>query len=319
MERMDVLPVLAGGLVILVVALVVKPALLGEPIGLASPGSVPVHNPPVYVPPAAAPTATPFPDDGAAYTRNFRWTAIDGGVRTTEVTVPEALFLEHRETARFSDYNSWGRYALAEADRPVLEDLAREIAPPAANPDEGYFRLMNVVFFVQQIPYDKDENTTSYIEGALPPHAMYVKDGVEYPKYPVEMLVDGRGDCEDAAILMGRLLDALGYDTVLLRYSDHMALGIRMNEFNPYYAKYTPKYFTYEGKHYYYVEGTNYCGGDAFSGDPIAVWGKPYPIGDTQDSLPSVQSETPQIIPLRYVPEPGEYRIRPIRLPAGGA
>ncbi|KDE55790.1 hypothetical protein [Methanoculleus sp. MH98A] len=318
MEWKDVFPVIAGAVVILAVALVVKPALLGEPIGFGSRGLVPAGDPPAYVPPAPVPTATPFPDDGKVYTRNFRWTAIDGGVQTTQVTVPEALLRERRETLRISEYFAWGEYAFADADRPILEDLAREIAPPAANPDEGYFRLMNIVFFVQQIPYDKDDNTTSYVEGALPPHAIYKKGGVEYPKYPVEMLVDGRGDCEDAAILMGGLLDALGYDTVLLAYSDHMALGIRMNEFNPYYAKYTPRYFEHEGKHYYFIEGTifdGYC----VSPDSIAVQGKPNPIGDTQDSLPSVRSETPQIVPLRYIPEPGEYRIRPARLPGGGA
>jgi hypothetical protein len=318
MELKDVLPVLAGGIVILVIALVVKPMLLGEPIGLGSRETVPLPELPEYRPPTPVATATPLPDDGEVYTRSFRWTSIDGGVHTTEISVPKALFHEHRETPRYADHLYWGRYALEDADRPVLEDLARQIAPPVDNPDKEYFRLMNLIFFVQQIPYDADGNTTSYIEGTLPPHTLSVKGSIEYPKYPVETLVDGRGDCEDAAILMAGLLDALGYDTVLLRYSDHMALGIRMGEFNPYYARYTPKYFEHEGKHYYYIEGTNFYGGNVSAGS-IAVWGKPYPIGDTQDSLPSVRSETPQIVPLRYIPEPGEYRIRPVRLPAGGA
>ncbi|MDK2915966.1 MAG: hypothetical protein PWR25_523 [Euryarchaeota archaeon] len=318
MEWKDVIPVVAGAAVILVVALVVKPALLGEPIGFGSRGTVPVGDPPVYVPSSPVPTPTPIPDDGEVYTRNFRWTAIDGGVQTTEVTVPKALFGEHRKTPRFSDYASWGRYALASSDRPFLEDLARRIAPPAANPDAEYFRLMNLVFFVQQIPYDNDENATSYIEGALPRYAMYKGGGVEYPKYPVETLVDGRGDCEDAAILMAGLLDALGYDTVLLRYSDHMALGIRMGEFNPYYARYTPRYFTYGGQHYYYVEGTDFEWWNV-STNSTAIWGKPRAIGDAAGTgLPSVQSETPQIVPLRYVPEPKEYRISPARLPGNG-
>ncbi len=319
MEWKDVIPVIAGAVVILIVALVVKPVLLGEPIGLISPGSSLPPAPPVYVPPAPLPTATPFPDDGAVSTRNFRWTAIDGGVHTTAVTVPEALFREHRGTPRFSDYTSWGRYALADADRPVLVDLARRISPPSANPDEGYFRLMNLVFFVQQIPYVTDDNTNSYTEGILPRYAMYVKGGVEYPKYPAEMLVDGRGDCEDAAILMAGLLDALGYDTVLLRYSDHMALGIRMNEFNPYYAKYTPRYFTHEGQHYYYVEGTDFYWSNVSVGS-TSIRGRPLPIGDAAGTgIPSVRSETPEIVPLRYIPTPGEYRIHPARLPGGGA
>lgn len=312
MEWKDIIPVLAGGLVILVVAFVVKPALLpgsGDP---ASPGA----TLPVYVAPTPVPASTPLPGDGSFYTRTFRWTAVDGGVRTTEVRVPEALFLEHRETPRFADPLAWGRYPLANADRTILADLAGRIAPPTANPEEEYFRLMNVVFFVQQIPYALDNDTASYTEGVLPRYLRREGTSVEYPRYPAEMLVDGKGDCEDAAILMAGLLDALGYDAVLLRYSDHMALGIRMEGFNPYYAKYTPKYFTYEGQHYYYVEGTNYT---TISTGNSTFWAKPSPIGDTQDNpVQSVKSETPQIIPLHAVPTPAEYRIRPVRLPAGG-
>ncbi len=318
MEWKDLLPVLAGGLVILAVALVVKPALVGGPA--TPPGSLP----PAYVPPAPLPAATPYPEDGAVYTRDFRWTAIDGGVLTTEVRVPEALFRDHRETPRIEDRLAYGRYVLADADRPILEDLVRQIAPPVASPDAEYYRLMNVVFFVQQIPYEYDNSTNSYIEGVLPRHALHIGDGIEYQKYPAEMLVDRKGDCEDAAILMAGLIDALGYDAVLLRYrgdtklgiAGHMALGIQMNEFNPYYAKYTPRYFEHGGKHYYYIEGTDYL---KFSAGNVTSWGKPLPIGDVDGTgIEAVRSRTPEIIPLRYIPAPAEYRIRPVGLPAGG-
>ncbi len=320
MEWKDLLPVLAGGLVILAVAFVVKPALVGEPA--TPPGSLP----PVYVPPAPLPAATPYPEDGEAYTRTFRWTAIDGGVQTTEVRVPEALFREHRETPRFADPLVWGRYALADSDRPLLADLARRIAPPAGNPEEEYFRLMNLIFFVQQIPYGPDNRTDSYIEGTLPRYAVRRGVDVEYPKYPAEMLVDGKGDSEDAAILMAGLLDTLDYDTVLFKYPGHIAVGIRMEGFNPYYLKYKPKYFDYEGEHYYYVEGAGFISenatpvsGNATSGS-LMRQGKPFPIGDTGGALfASVRSGTPEIIPLRYILTPAEYRIRPVRVPAGGA
>jgi hypothetical protein len=130
------------------------------------------------------------------------------------------------------------------------------------------------------------------------------------------MLVDGKGDSEDAAILMTGLLDALGYDAVLLRYPDHTATGIRMEGFNPYYAKYTPKHFTYEGKRYYYVEGTNYT---TISTGNTTFLAKPAPIGDILSGSPeSVRSGAPAIIPLRYTVAPAEYRIRPAPLPAGG-
>lgn len=305
MEWRDIVTVLAGGVVILVIALVVKPAFLAEMV--SGPGPVK----PYYVPPAPIPTVTPFPDDEPVYTQSFRWTAIDGGVHTTEVRVPEALFDEHRETPRF-DTLAWGRYALDEGDRPILEDLARRIAPPTTNPEKEYFRLMDLIFFVQQIPYALDSSTESYREGVLPRYAVRRGTDVEYPKYPAETLIDGKGDCEDSAILMAGLLDALGYDTVLLEYRDHMALGIRMDEFNPYYAKYTPKYFTHKGKHYYHVEGTDFIWVN-ISADSPARLGKPDPIGDAGST-----AGTPTIIPLRYTPAPAEYRIHQVRLPAGG-
>jgi len=313
MEWKDIIPVLAGGLVILIVALVVKPALLPGSDNPASSGAAP----PVYVPPTPVPTATPFPEDGPAYTRTFRWTSIDGGVHTTEVRVPESLFLEHRETPRLADPLSWGRYALADGDRSILADLANRIAPPPANPAEDYYRLMNIIFFVQQIPYAPDNSTDSYVEGSLPRYAVRRGVDAEYPRYPVETLIDGKGDSEDAAILLAGLLDTLDYDTVLLRYPDYMAVGVRMVGFNPYYAKYTPKYFDYEGGRYYYVEGTNYT---SISAGNSTFWAKPAPIGDTRDvSIESVKSGTPGIIPLRYVLVPAQYRIYPVRVPAGGA
>lgn len=37
----------------------------------------------------------------------------------------------------------------------------------------------------------------------------------EYPKYPIEMLWEASGDCEDAAILYISLIEALGYDAML--------------------------------------------------------------------------------------------------------
>ncbi len=52
----------------------------------------------------------------------------------------------------------------------------------------------------------------------------------EYPKFPVETLVDKRGDCEDHAILCGAILSRLGHRAALL-YMDvdgtgHVALAV---------------------------------------------------------------------------------------------
>ena len=37
----------------------------------------------------------------------------------------------------------------------------------------------------------------------------------DYPKYPIEMLWDQSGDCEDAAILFIAMVELLGYDAML--------------------------------------------------------------------------------------------------------
>ena len=66
-----------------------------------------------------------------------------------------------------------------------------------------------ILAFVRAIPYQFD------IEGM----------GVdEYPKYPIEMLWEGAGDCEDAAALYISLMEALDYDTVLI------LLEVKQNE-----------------------------------------------------------------------------------------
>jgi len=64
----------------------------------------------------------------------------------------------------------------------------------------------------------------------------YVSDAVEhakeYPKFPVEMLVDKKGDCEDFSILCSTLLRTLGYRTAIILMSiagkphGHAAMGI---------------------------------------------------------------------------------------------
>jgi hypothetical protein len=54
---------------------------------------------------------------------------------------------------------------------------------------------------------------------------------VEYPKFPIETMVEDRGDCEDHAIIAAACLKKLGYDVrlVFLDYgtnTGHMALAV---------------------------------------------------------------------------------------------
>ena len=75
--------------------------------------------------------------------------------------------------------------------------------------DDEYLEM--VTSFVQQIPYD---NTTA-----------------GNPRYPVEVIFDGKGDCDEKAILLNGLLSREGYDVALLAFPSlkHVASGIRIN------------------------------------------------------------------------------------------
>ena len=48
----------------------------------------------------------------------------------------------------------------------------------------------------------------------------------EWPRYPIETLMDETGDCEDDVILTAAVLKRLGFDPVLLYYPGHCALGV---------------------------------------------------------------------------------------------
>ena len=88
--------------------------------------------------------------------------------------------------------------------------------------EEGFDELEKVNFvmsFVQHLKYAEDNITAGY---------------GEYPKYPIETLIDQSGDCEDSAALLISLLEPLGYESALILIPDawdgygHAAAGINM-------------------------------------------------------------------------------------------
>jgi len=324
MERQDLISIVAAIVIVFVLAIIMKPTLIwGSDDG---PGPLPPLSPWQT---RTAPTPPALSENAEMIETGYRWTGIDGGVHTWTFSVPENLFAYYRDMPRIPYASAWGRYALSDGDRPYLEALIEAVTSDRFNtPDDDYYRVMDIIFFVQQLNYAYDDSPASYYEGALPPH--YGSNG-EYPKYPVETLVDGKGDCEDTSILAAAMLDQMGYDVVLLRFSDHMALGVEMTKFTPFYADYPPKYYQYEGKRYYYVETTNYIeilriiefesDNSSSSSNSTVIperWGRPWSIGDTVDvGLTSVQKEKPEIIPLRYVVRPQYHTIYPVPTLAG--
>ena len=68
----------------------------------------------------------------------------------------------------------------------------------------------------------------------------------EYPRFPVEMLKDAKGDCEDKAMLTAALLDNMDYDVSLIRLPNHMAVGVHLDENISGYEYYADGYYFLE-------------------------------------------------------------------------
>lgn len=90
-----------------------------------------------------------------------------------------------------------------------------------------------VLSFVQCLPYTVDDVSTGIDE---------------FPRFSIETLVAGGGDCEDTTILAGSIFLVLGYDVVCLNPKGHLALGIE--------GKFPGFYFKHNGKRYHYSETT---------------------------------------------------------------
>ena len=86
--------------------------------------------------------------------------------------------------------------------------------------EKGFDNLTEVNFvmsFTQSLKYSED-NVTSGVG--------------EYPRYPIETLIDQTGDCEDTSALLISLLESLGYEAAMILIPEawdgygHAAVGV---------------------------------------------------------------------------------------------
>ena len=173
--------------------------------------------------------------------RDFKW-EYDDSEWTWTLQIPKALYNYYKALPR-SPTSNYSIYVTHPLDDKYIEALANKFLQAAD--DKGYDAFQTVSFaaaFVQSLPYTSDLVTTGFDN---------------YPRYPVETLVDNGGDCEDSAILTASLINALGYGTVLLSFdktddrAGHVAVGVKGGE-----GIYATSW-TYEGDKYYYLETTS--------------------------------------------------------------
>ena len=195
---------------------------------------------------------------GYTITRAYDWN-FQGQEWSWTLQIDSADYYFFKNLPRVSDYSL---YVTNPYDDQWLSSLIEAFKQGAR--DAGYNERQTIdllISFVQSLPYTSDNITTGYDE---------------YPRYPIETLVDRGGDCEDTSILAAALLWQMGYDVVLLEYSGHMAVGVAGDQ------TVTGTYYEYNGRQYFYLETT----------------GKGWKIGKKPAGLPS----SARIIPLSPKP-----------------
>ena len=131
--------------------------------------------------------------------------------RTWTLTQEFAVDAYHqfRSLPRVANYTAYADYILDPTDDEALSSLIGGLDELAASAGLNVWEKLNlIVSFVQSFRYVSEEG--------------------EYPRYPIETLVEGCGDCEDLAILTAAILRQMGFRVVLLAFTSerHMAVGI---------------------------------------------------------------------------------------------
>ncbi|MDV0441888.1 transglutaminase-like domain-containing protein [Methanorbis furvi] len=208
------------------------------------------------------PTPTPLPTTAWGMLRSeFSWTYQNTN-HTYYIDVPKSVY-QYFQKQDHTKNSNYVRYALSDYDRTYIKEIADAFTAMGAK--AGYSEketIENFIAFVQSLPYTSDSETTE-IE--------------EYPRYPLETLVDKGGDCEDVAILIASVLHEMGHETVLFKLPEHMAVGIAGDDM------FSGTYYLYNGTRYYYQETT----------------AKGWSIGDLPEEFADV---TVEVLPLEQHP-----------------
>ncbi len=168
-------------------------------------------------------------------TRTYAWT-YDYLNLEIEVNISGLAYQEYksRSVDRWPDSTAEMLVYFTTTDQVVM-DVASKLRNIATIKDYSDIQTANMVLsFVQDIRYSQDNAS----EGSD-----------EYWRFPVETLYDETGDCEDLSILYASIMEAMGYDAILLILPGHAAVGLSCD--GVYGA-----YYDWDGKRYYYCETT---------------------------------------------------------------
>jgi hypothetical protein len=162
---------------------------------------------------------------------------------TVNLSIPAEDYYDARSETRgwvFS-YQVYAHYVVPTDN--VVKNLSAALKTMAVSKGYNQYETANFVLsFVQSIPYSLDSDSVGLDE---------------YPRYPVETLVDLTGDCEDKAALYASIIQSPSFsmDAILVALTDgeigHMAVGLFVTP--PISGMF---FWTYLGRAYFYCETT---------------------------------------------------------------
>ena len=131
-----------------------------------------------------------------------------------KIDIPESTYNYYRQDSKLGrrfdatkNVASW-----ATINEPILKHISDELRNLEKR--DPRFPFLNSVFEVTK--------TIKYVSD-------YSKnDSGEYWNYPIETLVEGKGDCEDMAFLTAGILGSIGWDVLLAGLPGHMAMALEM-------------------------------------------------------------------------------------------
>jgi hypothetical protein len=153
-------------------------------------------------------------------------------------------------------------YLNRDSDRTPQSKGNYAMASYVTSKDSVIIKLSDILTNIIEKENFNEIETANFVLRLVQENIQYTLDNdtkgcVEYWRYPVETLVEMRGDCEDTSVLYSSIMESIDFDTVLLFYIlendiGHLAVGVNIQQ------DYSGHYIEYRSLKYYYCETTSY-------------------------------------------------------------
>jgi|GEM_PF-2809920 len=216
---------------------------------LGSPASIPASGDAVvfvsHGKSSRAQAVTQSNDDKEIIRKDFKW-KYKGIEFICQLDTSRGGYMMYKTRPRV--YGDFSVYVSDPSDDEAINFLASIFKNAAAENRFSHNDTINLIIsFVQSLKYTTDKATSGYDE---------------YPRYPVETLIEEGGDCEDTAILMSSILKAMGLNVVMIQFQGraggqgHIGVGLAIQDPSSFSPPYKSRLFTDEGVSYAYIETT---------------------------------------------------------------